>query len=503
MRKRNSRKLWLLIGVLALTSIMCSTSGGAEAENSPEEDFSAAFTDLNGTVQVKLGGNDDLIDAELDQKIVVNDQVYTYISSTATLRLTSGSIIRLVPNTSFVLQQMKNGSSDPLTRLDLILGEVWIILNGGTIEVDTPAGLASVRGSFMSVSVAPDSNQTTVTCLEGHCRVANNIGAVDMIAGQKAELSDLDTAPIIGLMTDEDVARWLEYNPEASDQLPQLTATVDALFDQTQSPSCDVPTGWTLVILQADDNLISVANRHGIAPDELAVSNCLDSNVVLQAGDVIFAPPAPTPTAVICGPPDSWVLYIIQAGDTLESVASAYRVSTAELQEAACLGDLTILFEGNPLYVPNVATTTPTPTNTPVPTKTAVPATAVPATAVPATATPTAIPNNPASFAAANGPVTGSIATCSNTYSIDVTDLDGISFVKVEYALNGAGFSGKTVALTNAGGATWSGTFSITTAATIGLDTVDWRFWAGDSLGNNAYFPASGGFAYTDSLDCP
>lgn len=499
MRKRNSRKLWLLIGVLALTSIMCSTSGGAEVE-SPKEEFSAAFTEVNGTVQVKLGETDDLLDAELDQTIVENDQVYTYTSSTATLTLTSGSIIRLVPNTSFVLQRMENGSKDPLTRLDLMLGEVWIILNGGTIEVDTPAGLASVRGSFMSVRVAPDSNQTTVTCLEGHCRVANNIGAIDMIAGQKAELVDLDTAPTAGLMTDDDVARWLEYNPEASDQLPQLTATVGALFDQAQNPSCDVPTGWALVILQADDNLITVAARHGIAADELAVGNCLDSNIVLQAGDVIFAPPAPTPTAVICGPPDGWVLYIIQTGDTLESVASAYRVSTAELQEAACLGDLTILFEGNPLYVPDVATTTPTPTSTAVPTKTTVPATAIPATAVPtATLTATPVPVNPTTFTAASGPVTGSIATCTNTYSIDVTDLDGISFVKVEYSLNGAGFPGTTVLLTNSG-ATWSGSFSITTTAG---DTVDWRFWAGDSLGNSAYSPASGGYSYSDPLGCP
>ncbi len=82
-------------------------------------------------------------------------------------------------------------------------------------------------------------------------------------------------------------------------------------------------------------------------------------------------------------------------------------------------------------------------------------------------------------------------------------DTDGIAFVRVEYQLNNPGFPGTTVALTNAGGDTWSKTFSINTTANSGTDTVYWRFWVSDLLGNTTYLPASGGYAYTDTLDCP
>jgi hypothetical protein len=82
-----------------------------------------------------------------------------------------------------------------------------------------------------------------------------------------------------------------------------------------------------------------------------------------------------------------------------------------------------------------------------------------------------------------------------------VTDLDGVSWVKMEYSVNSASFSGTEYFLLTQSGETWSGTITVDTSLP-GTDTVYWRFWAGDGLSNESYYPASGSYFYTDPLDC-
>ncbi len=66
-----------------------------------------------------------------------------------------------------------------------------------------------------------------------------------------------------------------------------------------------------------------------------------------------------------CGtaPPEGWVPYTVQLGDTFNSLATRTNISVFELQEANCLRDIQI---GNPLYLPFLPPT-PTTTSTPTP----------------------------------------------------------------------------------------------------------------------------------------
>ncbi len=94
------------------------------------------------------------------------------------------------------------------------------------------------------------------------------------------------------------------------------------------------------------------------------------------------AAPAPTATTVVCVPRADWVLYIVQAGDTLTGLSQYFGVSLTALQQANCLPDNARLFTGQRLSVPNL----PTPT---------APTAADTATAAPtetATTTPTPLP---------------------------------------------------------------------------------------------------------------
>lgn len=357
---KTHKKLWLILVVLAFVSAACGST--TEPQTESQEILSAVFTNFEGTVQVLLAANETLTNAEMGKNLEEGDQVFTHQESTATITLSSGTIVRMVPQTSFILQTHDANPDEPFTKLNLAVGELWIILNGGSLDVDTPSGLASVRGSYMSVRTNPGQSNVTVTCLEGHCQVTNNGGEVKMIAGQKAEMVSEDIMPAMSFMNDNDTSRWMEFNPEAQGMMPQLTATVGAMLDDAESSGCPIPPNWTPVILGAGDNLGAIANRHNLPAEDLAEGNCMAVSVQLGNGDIIFAPalPTATPTAIDCGPPEGWVIYVTQDGDTLESLAAAYRVTVADLQKAACMGDATTIFAGLPLFVPNVATTTPT-----------------------------------------------------------------------------------------------------------------------------------------------
>jgi LysM repeat protein len=83
--------------------------------------------------------------------------------------------------------------------------------------------------------------------------------------------------------------------------------------------------------------------------------------------------PSNTPTSTItstppasCLPPVGWGQMVIQADDTLDSIALRYRVSTVELRLANCLLSDSLM-AGTVLYAPSVETSTPfMATNTPL-----------------------------------------------------------------------------------------------------------------------------------------
>lgn len=85
--------------------------------------------------------------------------------------------------------------------------------------------------------------------------------------------------------------------------------------------------------------------------------------------------PTPTPaTGGVCRPPDGWVAYTAQAGDTLNSLANRTGSSVFELQQVNCLESFN-LQTGQTIYLPftpptPTVTLTPTPTRRPGPTPT-------------------------------------------------------------------------------------------------------------------------------------
>jgi LysM repeat protein len=142
--------------------------------------------------------------------------------------------------------------------------------------------------------------------------------------------------------------------PVASAETALATNT---LFVQA---SCVPPTGWIPVAVTSADTIYSLAQRYKTSPENLGTGNCLVSYDV-PAGFVIYVPPVIATVAVVpCGPPASYVNYVVQRGDTLSSIARMYSTTYTNLQRANCMGSSTTIYAGQLLKVPPVPPRYPT-----------------------------------------------------------------------------------------------------------------------------------------------
>jgi hypothetical protein len=186
--------------------------------------LSATMTDLQGTVLIKKSGETNMQFAS-DQILEENDQVVTGDDGRVRVDLSTGTIIRVAPSSLFTLLNNQAGPDGVNTSIKLDAGNLWIILNGGSAEVETPSGVASVRGSYLMVAVLPGGG-IHLTCLEGDCRIKNESGEFFLTTGESALVENAQEAPVVERMTDEEVIEWLENNPEAIIVIPSLTATI-------------------------------------------------------------------------------------------------------------------------------------------------------------------------------------------------------------------------------------------------------------------------------------
>jgi hypothetical protein len=479
MRKPEQLRLTIVLIVLALFTVVCASGGGEESAADP---ITAKITELSGKVQLQKASVGEFKPAIKDTLLFANDQVLTGEDGRARIDLENGTIIRLSPLSNFVLKQIGTSDQNALTRLQLNIGRLWIILNGGELEVDTPSGMASVRGSYLHVWVDPLTEFTNITCLEGICRLENAGGNITLVAGHTASIKGAGNAPQSGRMSHTDVAEWLNANPEATEVVVPLTQTVAAGKDTP------LPEAKTLT------------------PTPTATFGP-------SATPTVSPTPTKTLLAVDCGPPSGWVLHTIREGETLDSISALYRVTVAELQKANCRGEMTFIVPGEKFYVPNVATSTPTNTLTPTPTVTKTPTVTGTITDGTGGTSPTAT-NSPTTLSGIPvGPdktVISTVSMCPNAYKIPVVDPDGIKEVKMIYTFDGslpsrdaAVSAGRYILLPKLSGDVYgvSGRVIDTTGQTAPV-TIKFRFAVMDTLGNLTYFPASTAYTLTDQVNC-
>jgi LysM repeat protein len=172
-------------------------------------------------------------------------------------------------------------------------------------------------------------------------------------------------------------------------QTPTPTPSLTPSLSPTQ-PNCPPRMGWVRYTVQPGDSLETIAVRYRTSKSALEQANCLLPTGLLPG--VIYVPAPSTQTPVRCGPPPTWIVYIVQPRDTLYRLSQAYAVGVDELQWANCMGSSTLLRSGQKLYIPPWAPRVPSPTAPALPTSTELP-TNTPDTSLPSD-TPTDVPTS-------------------------------------------------------------------------------------------------------------
>jgi LysM repeat protein len=196
-------------------------------------------------------------------------------------------------------------------------------------------------------------------------------------------------------------------NPTTSPQATELPSATETVVPTAIAPSalptpgasvsgCAYPVGWIVYTVQPGDTLTGLASRAGTTVSLLVQANCL-STPAIYVNQQLYLPASfyASPTLPYrCGPPLGWIIYYVQPGDTLFSLARRHGTSVEAIRIANCLTGYTI-YAGQPLYLPPlpptlVPTSTSTSTPTPTPTATPTPSSTPTGTAAPtSTYTPT------------------------------------------------------------------------------------------------------------------
>jgi hypothetical protein len=228
----------MLLFILVVAAILLSSCSLKQV--TPVVIPTVVLSELQGTVEIKNPDQANFLPAVDGIHLQVQGQVRTGTDSRLRLDFPSGSILRIAPDSLFTLQINELQNSNPLTRLKLETGQIWIMLQGGELEVETPSGVASVRGSYMSVWVDPLTSDVWVTCVEGLCQTENPTAVLDMVAGEGAFLAHWDTEgtdppppPKLGSLSQEDIDHFLSNNPEAQLVIDTIIANASPLPLQT------------------------------------------------------------------------------------------------------------------------------------------------------------------------------------------------------------------------------------------------------------------------------
>ncbi|MCB0102893.1 MAG: FecR domain-containing protein [Anaerolineales bacterium] len=233
-----------LLAIITAIVVLAACQG----EKSESTLLTATLSELTGTVELKQAEQADFSQAETNLVLNVNGQVRTGADGRARLDLSSGTIIRVAPSSLFTLTSNEEVEGGLFTKIALEAGKVFVILNGGQADVETPSGVASVKGSYLSVQVV--DGQIVITCLEGNCSLAGNNGEEIVIPEgfMLTFVQDPNTgewgAPVLGEMSPEEFEDWLNNNPEAKQLVEQGFAALTALAsteEPTEEPT-EVPT---------------------------------------------------------------------------------------------------------------------------------------------------------------------------------------------------------------------------------------------------------------------
>jgi hypothetical protein len=250
----------------------------------------ATITGVQPGVGHRANAQADWRPAVVGQALAVGGGVQTDATGAATIALSEGSVVRIASATTFELARLEGDALSPYTRFKMSLGSMFITLaqslsGAGAAEVETPAGVASVRGSYLHVTYDPLRNALIVICLETRASCTVSVGpiTVTLFSGQRVVIPANGVPLPVEDISFEDLQEFLQMVPEAATVLPTVFPNGTPTPGATRTPLPTITPG---------------------GPTVTATETLAAGGVVLPAfTDTPTPTPTPTPTSTATPPP--------------------------------------------------------------------------------------------------------------------------------------------------------------------------------------------------------
>jgi hypothetical protein len=189
--------------------------------------------------------------AQMGQRLDNGDLVTTSDNTRAAIRFTDdGSMIRLNPNS--VLTVRTDGNREALTKtLELEFGELWarVTEQRGTFQVQTPSGVAAVKGTEFIVRVDAQGN-TTVLTLDGAVDFFNGAGTVEVSAGNQSTTTGPNALAQVSDISDADLAAVADLIEDVDDDLVRIEIPVQDAQGVAQTIVIELPRAEAEALLK-------------------------------------------------------------------------------------------------------------------------------------------------------------------------------------------------------------------------------------------------------------
>jgi LysM repeat protein len=319
---------------------------------------SAALSELQGRVEVRTSSQAAWVTARDGQTLSEGAELRTGDGASVVVELTEGSRIYVSGGSEFSFEQLNAYLDSQLTRLGLRHGQVWVLLSGGALDVETPYGIAAARAAYLSVDFHPQARDLAVSCLQGVC----GFGSTLIPGGYKLLDARTNTEP--EPMSMSDYGAWGSRVPEAAQlaylatQAGMATGTAESEATSTEAPPpTATATATALPASPSPTPTVPASPTPTLAPPTATATltpapatNTVAPSPTRQPTQPATARPTntPLPPLPILGQ------HTVLAGETIFCIGRGYGVLPTAIAQANGISLNTSIRAGTRLNIPQV-----------------------------------------------------------------------------------------------------------------------------------------------------
>ena len=201
----------IAVTVLALACLFLWKPMDAIAQK-PEKDIALMLKKV-GKVDVARKNGDKWLHAQKGMRLDSGNIIRTGDKSLAALIFSDDKSLLKIRANSRVTLRGKRKQASISKSIFLKLGELWTrVTKGNPFRVETPSGVAAVKGTEFYVSVDEFGNMI-VYCIEGVIELINRFGSVELHAGERGTANP-NSAPQKGVASLDEMPNWGQENKE-------------------------------------------------------------------------------------------------------------------------------------------------------------------------------------------------------------------------------------------------------------------------------------------------